>query len=434
MPIFSKFRIGRPRFIEKSERWHYLRIMMSTWSFLAKNEQAFLCGFQHYILVEKLHMNQMVSEMCVDVLRRIVTRMQEAGETRTQHALLLINSKLLSLYSNQNASELQASDVLCIIIIVRSLFPTHDRLEDLFAQSYRPIDGQTLGVDARSPAAVRLGRTQRERFVSAAEGFNTGEETENEQYYSAMEGKSKEEMEDQGKKESVLSLDRLLLEDSDSGASTPYPEVSDIYLTPTTCPAIMHDRMGMSARPGSGSGWSAQGSSPAPSPEAGTGLFRPRSHTAGEVEGHSLESKATGGTQMGNVKSSSFGELKKKGLSCSQRCLSESRLCEDVVKQEVDVPIMPEDTDYVKQTVFLATSQCRWSPCQIHCRRLYPGIILVVLTEVCSACVAGPPVRSTGPPPSVAGPPVRSTGPPPSVAGPPVRSTGPPPSVAGPPV
>ena len=44
-------------------------------------------------------MNQSVSEQCVDVLQACVTKMAEAGERRTQHALLLVNSKLLALYS-----------------------------------------------------------------------------------------------------------------------------------------------------------------------------------------------------------------------------------------------------------------------------------------------------------------------------------------------
>ena len=49
--------------------------------------------------VEKLHMNQVVSEQCVEILQSAVMSLQEAGEPRTHHALLLVNSKLLSLYS-----------------------------------------------------------------------------------------------------------------------------------------------------------------------------------------------------------------------------------------------------------------------------------------------------------------------------------------------
>ena len=41
-----------------------------------------------------------------------------------------------------------------------------------------------------------------------------------------------------------------------------------------------------------------------------------------------------------------------------------------------------EDMEYIKQPVFLNTPLCKYSPYQMHCRRIYPGITLVVLTEV----------------------------------------------------
>lgn len=40
------------------------------------------------------------------------------------------------------------------------------------------------------------------------------------------------------------------------------------------------------------------------------------------------------------------------------------------------------NTEFVKQAVFLHTSQCKYSPYQIHCQRIYPGILLVVLVQV----------------------------------------------------
>ena len=67
---------------------------------------------------------------------------------------------------------------------------------------------------------------------------------------------------------------------------------------------------------------------------------------------------------------------------CSERSSSDVRL--NVEKQEEDslFPGTAEDLDCVKQAVFLSTSICKFSPYQIHCRRIFPGIILVVLTEV----------------------------------------------------
>ena len=59
----------------------------------------------------------------------------------------------------------------------------------------------------------------------------------------------------------------------------------------------------------------------------------------------------------------------------------------DIVKQEtITLPQEPalkeEDMDYIKQPVFLNTPLCKYTPYQMHCRRIYPGIMLVILTEV----------------------------------------------------
>jgi len=48
--------------------------------------------------VERLHVNQLVSEKCVGLLAKTVQKMQ-AADHPTQHAFLLVNTKLLALYS-----------------------------------------------------------------------------------------------------------------------------------------------------------------------------------------------------------------------------------------------------------------------------------------------------------------------------------------------
>lgn len=59
----------------------------------------------------------------------------------------------------------------------------------------------------------------------------------------------------------------------------------------------------------------------------------------------------------------------------------------DNVKQEtaqqLEEPALEgESIEYIKQPVFLNTPLCKYSPYQMHCSRIYPGITLVVLTEV----------------------------------------------------
>lgn len=49
--------------------------------------------------LERLHVNQMVSEKCVELLERAVRKVQVSSDHPTQHAFLLVNTKLLALYS-----------------------------------------------------------------------------------------------------------------------------------------------------------------------------------------------------------------------------------------------------------------------------------------------------------------------------------------------
>ncbi|XP_053407731.1 BLOC-3 complex member HPS1-like [Mercenaria mercenaria] len=362
--------IGKPRFTSKMERWNFLRHLLSTWTYLAKHEQSFLVE-----AVEKLHMNQVVSEQCVEILQAAVNKFQEAGERHTQHALLLVNSKLLSLYSNRNAQELQSSDILCIILLVRCLFPTHDKLEDLFAQSYRRTGTGHLRYEARSPATVRVSQPQRDRYESAVEGFTTGDETENDEYFSAKENKNH----DDG---SPSPLEGILTEErsSDSnGAKTPYPEVSEKYVTPTTSPTLLHamdyltqksQDLKMTLDLLKSVNTSIKGE-----------RMRSRSHTLSEVEDQ-LGNKGSS-LPAGRGRSSSLCEhIKKESHLCSKRSSSDVRLNTEEEQEEYVFPDIPEDRDCIKQAVFLSTSICKYSPYQIHCQRIFPGIILVVLTEM----------------------------------------------------
>jgi hypothetical protein len=49
--------------------------------------------------IERVHINMIVNERCVDVLENAVSKLQNAGEKLTHHGLLFVNSKLLTLYS-----------------------------------------------------------------------------------------------------------------------------------------------------------------------------------------------------------------------------------------------------------------------------------------------------------------------------------------------
>ncbi|CAG5120514.1 unnamed protein product, partial [Candidula unifasciata] len=115
----------------KKEKWTFLRQFMQSWSELVHSEQAFLVE-----AIERVHVNQMVNEKCMDVLLKSVKQFQFTREQPVHHALLLVNSKLLALYSNRSAHELQPKDILMAMILSKTLYPQEDKLEDLFSKFY----------------------------------------------------------------------------------------------------------------------------------------------------------------------------------------------------------------------------------------------------------------------------------------------------------
>lgn len=408
--------IGKPRFSTKQEQWTFIRHLMSTWTFLANHEQSYLVE-----AVEKLHSNQVVSELCVDILQTAVTKIQEAGERNIQHALMLVNSKLLAHFSNRSAVELQSSDMLCIILLARTLFPTQDRLEDLFAQSYRPSGDVTSRYHRDSVASLH-----RNRYETAVEGFTTGEETENDEYFSAYEKTPHDGS-------PSLKFDTDKSTESIEGPAE-YPEVSERFVTPTTSPIISDQKQSRRASSESPTSDQKKKNQSAKSPkrispksnqskqsdkksdkqskkqtvsqelkEANSKRFatsqkfmrsleekgqrrRHRSHTVGEIEdqlgilGLSKETEVP----AGRGRSSSLHEEKPaESQACSIRHnVSDSHLVTSLHEGASNKPQDEPTYDYLNHGVFLLTTLCKFTPYQLHCYRIYPGIVLVVLTEM----------------------------------------------------
>ncbi|CAL1530917.1 unnamed protein product [Lymnaea stagnalis] len=135
--------MGQSHSYSKKAKWNFLRQLMNNWANMVESEQGFLVE-----AIERLHVNQVVSEKCVEILERSVKQIQAARDQPTQHAILLVNSKLLALYSNRSAHELRAKDILAVMILARTMYPRADRLEDLFAKHY-------IGSVSRSRASSR---------------------------------------------------------------------------------------------------------------------------------------------------------------------------------------------------------------------------------------------------------------------------------------
>jgi hypothetical protein len=43
-------------------------------------------------------------------------------------------------FSRRNSPELRSSDTLAIILLIKHLFPSNEKIEDLFSYSYRKLD------------------------------------------------------------------------------------------------------------------------------------------------------------------------------------------------------------------------------------------------------------------------------------------------------
>ncbi|XP_059159167.1 BLOC-3 complex member HPS1-like isoform X2 [Physella acuta] len=123
--------MGQSHAYSKRAKWDFHRQIMRNWAELVETEQSYLVE-----AIERLNVNQVVNEKCVEILEKSVKQMQAIKDHPIQHALLLVNSKLLALYSNRNAYELQSKDILAVMILARTMYPHSDRLEDLFSRQY----------------------------------------------------------------------------------------------------------------------------------------------------------------------------------------------------------------------------------------------------------------------------------------------------------
>lgn len=77
-------------------------------------------------------------------------------------------------FVSRSAPSLAESDVLCTILLARLLFPTNEKLEDLF--SYRkPDDSWSTTEEMKSPASITV-TPPLERYESAVEGDDSLDE------------------------------------------------------------------------------------------------------------------------------------------------------------------------------------------------------------------------------------------------------------------
>lgn len=102
----------------QKKAWKTLGSLVDTWVFLASQQQSFLVE-----AVERIHVNQNLSEMSVSLLDITLNLARNKGDQSVAHALLLVNTKLLALFSSRNASALKAADILMITVLLHNIFP-----------------------------------------------------------------------------------------------------------------------------------------------------------------------------------------------------------------------------------------------------------------------------------------------------------------------
>lgn len=78
----------------QKKAWKTLGGLIDTWGFLASQQQSFLVE-----AVERIHVNMSLSEMSIRLLDTALGMARNRGEQNAVHALLLVNTKLLALFS-----------------------------------------------------------------------------------------------------------------------------------------------------------------------------------------------------------------------------------------------------------------------------------------------------------------------------------------------
>lgn len=78
----------------RKTNWKAFGSLIDTWECLCAQQQSFLVE-----AVERIHVNQSLSEMSISLLNSVLATTRNRSDQNAVHALLLVNTKLLALYS-----------------------------------------------------------------------------------------------------------------------------------------------------------------------------------------------------------------------------------------------------------------------------------------------------------------------------------------------
>lgn len=106
---------------KRKQTWQMLNEWLVTWQTLCQQEQMYLVES-----LERLHVNQELNSVSLNLLGEVLARSNKDGNT--MHTLLLVNNKLLGLYSSERSIELRSSDILLLIVLMKKRFRYMDEL------------------------------------------------------------------------------------------------------------------------------------------------------------------------------------------------------------------------------------------------------------------------------------------------------------------
>ena len=78
----------------QNKLWNSLSNILKTFCFLCSQQQSFLVKAN-----EMIQVNQILSEKCIHLLEDVLHIAHKQGHPQAKHAMLLVNSKVLALYS-----------------------------------------------------------------------------------------------------------------------------------------------------------------------------------------------------------------------------------------------------------------------------------------------------------------------------------------------